>query len=71
MFVSVCVALEPFFLGGCAIYFECVYKDFTVCTTSTDTRAQHHVEIASLSIRSYSLGATHCVAIYRLTSHNL
>ena len=34
----------------------------TVCTTSTDTRAQHYVEIVSLSIRSYSLGATHCVA---------
>ena len=34
----------------------------TVRTTSTDTRAQHYVEIVPLSIRSYSLGATHCVA---------
>ena len=39
----------------------------TVRTTSTDTRAQQYV---SLSIRSYSLGATHCVAIYRLTTYN-
>ena len=39
----------------------------TVRTTSTNTRAQQYV---SLSIRSYSLGATHCVAIYRLTTYN-
>ena len=39
----------------------------TVRTTSTDTRAQQYV---SLSIRSYSLGATHCLAIYRLTTYN-
>ena len=38
--------------------------------TVTDTRAQHYVEIVSLSIRSNSLGATHCVAIYRLTTYN-
>ena len=52
MSVYVCVALEPFFLGGCAIYFCNVL-------TRIGRRAQHHVEIASLSIRSYSLGATH------------
>ena len=39
----------------------------TVRTTSTDTRAQQYV---SLSIRSYSLGVTHCVAIYRLTTYD-
>ena len=41
----------------------------TVRITSTDARAQHYVEIVSLSIRSYSLGATHCVAIHRLTTY--
>ena len=39
----------------------------TVRTISTDTRAQQYV---SLSIRSYSLGVTHCVAIYRLTTYD-
>ena len=59
--LCVCVALEPFFLGGCAIY---------SCNMLTRI-GRHilpvsicHVEIVSLSIRSYSLGATHCVAIY-------
>ena len=41
----------------------------TVRITSTDARAQHCVEIVSLSIRSYSLGATHCVAIHSLTTY--
>ena len=36
----------------------CHHTKNTVRTTSTDTRAQHYVEIVSLSIRSYPLGLT-------------
>ena len=54
----------------CNLLLQYVDKDWTVRTTSTDTRAQHHVEIVSLSISSYSLGGIHCVAIYRLTTYN-
>ena len=59
----VCVALEPFFLGGCAIYSCNVLTRIVryILPVPSSTDMQHYVEIVSLLIRSYSLGATHCV----------
>ena len=67
----VCVALKPYFLGGCAIYFCNVLTRIVRYVLPVPIRAHNiNVEIVSLLIRSYSLGATHCVAIYRLTTYN-
>ena len=75
VFVCVCECLCVCSIGTflscirCNLFLYYVDKDLTVRTTSTNTRAQQHVEMVSLSIQSYSLGGTHCVAIYRFTTY--